>query len=499
MKKRIPLLITSILMIVLCLSFVSCGSDDGSTTFISLDINPSIEIVVNGENEIESIYAANDDAQVLLCDEDFIGEDVDDAIEEITELAIELGYITEENRNIGMTITSTLEGKADALYTELNELIVEVADDEDIALSTTTECPYSIVRRLKKLKEENPQNQELQSLSEKTFKLALSAIENNDELTLEDAIKLTDTALVEQIQKSHANSTNLATKAYEKAKESAFKAYDKGVVLLKEGVYSAYYLKNVVSHIDTFWYGGVYHMYKIAESGFAGIATSLEYVADLSDYPLDEQTVQMVAQKFNITDTSVLKNADGEITMKSVEAYLDRLIRNANIDTEALEALYDEALEAIESVSKLQSLEAAKELITEAEAVTAAAENVLGVVYEAFTDFASILPATAKAPFIEVKSTFDDIKAELAVSKETGTLTVAQIRACEQRLSDAADGLIEKMTQDLGQEEMDKIELDKQEFENDLNELKQTLEDAIATAEEEALNKLTELKEKRKQ
>ena len=499
MKKRIPLLIVSVLMIVLCLSFSSCGSDDGSTTFISLDINPSIELVVNGENEVESVYAANDDAQVLLCDEDLVGEDVDDAIEKITELAIELGYITEENRSIGMNITSTLEGKADELYTELDELIVEIADDEDIVLTTSAECPYSIVRKLKKLKEQNPQDEEIQALSENTFKLALSAVENNDELTLEDAIKLTDTALVEQIQKAHSNATNFATAAYKKAKESAFKTYDKGVVLLKEGVYSAYYLGNVLTHIDTFWYGGVYHMYKIAESGFAGIATSLEYVADLSDYPIDEQTVQAVAQKFNITDTSVLKNADGEITMRSVEAYLDRLIRNANIDTEALEALYDEALDAIEAVSKLQSLEAAKELITEAEEVTAAAEKVLGVVYKAFTDFASFLPATAKAPFIEVKSTFDDIKAELAISKETGTLTVAQIRACEKRFSDAADGLIEKMTQDLGQEEMDKIELDKQEFESELNKLKQTLEQTLEQAEEKALNKLAELKDKRKQ
>lgn len=68
-------------------------------TYISIDINPSIELCVSSEDIVTSVRPMNEDAAVLLFGEDLEGIDIGDAIDLIIDLAIEFEYIKEEGGN----------------------------------------------------------------------------------------------------------------------------------------------------------------------------------------------------------------------------------------------------------------------------------------------------------------------------------------------------------------------------------------------------------------
>ena len=89
---------------------VSClneKNDEKGETYVSLDINPSVELIVSSNNKVLEFYATNDDAKAMLYEEDINGMNFDEAIDKITDLSIEYGYLSDENSVIEYTINST--------------------------------------------------------------------------------------------------------------------------------------------------------------------------------------------------------------------------------------------------------------------------------------------------------------------------------------------------------------------------------------------------------
>lgn len=88
--------------LILCagtMVMVACGNrvDERDLAYVTMSINPSIELVVNGKNEVLAINGTNDDGKILLQDEDLVGKDLDLVTVRIADLLIELKYVTEEN------------------------------------------------------------------------------------------------------------------------------------------------------------------------------------------------------------------------------------------------------------------------------------------------------------------------------------------------------------------------------------------------------------------
>lgn len=76
-------------------------------TVLTIDINPSLKLSLNYKDDIIKAEGLNADGEILLKEENFIGDDLEDAIEEIVELTLKKGYITEENNYILVNV----EGK----------------------------------------------------------------------------------------------------------------------------------------------------------------------------------------------------------------------------------------------------------------------------------------------------------------------------------------------------------------------------------------------------
>lgn len=97
MKKKIYVISTIIFGIVLILSLAACNSPTVKAeelSYVSIKINPEVDFAVSGDT-VTAVYAANQDAEILLSDVDLTGMEVSDAVEKFVETATEAGYIDE--------------------------------------------------------------------------------------------------------------------------------------------------------------------------------------------------------------------------------------------------------------------------------------------------------------------------------------------------------------------------------------------------------------------
>ena len=116
MKKMMNKTMTKVLATAIsgCMlfSFASCTSKPnpspsatGEYSYLAIDINPSIELVVDGETVVK-VKACNEDAAILLSGESFEGMNVETVSQSIVELAEELGYLTVDNDGVKITVSS---------------------------------------------------------------------------------------------------------------------------------------------------------------------------------------------------------------------------------------------------------------------------------------------------------------------------------------------------------------------------------------------------------
>ena len=100
MKKRILSLLLAALMVFGAVSFVSCGGNDseaGTFTRMTVDVNPSVEFMVDDQNKVVSVTALNDDGSILIVGESFVGKTPEEAVELVLSLSSDMGYLVEGN------------------------------------------------------------------------------------------------------------------------------------------------------------------------------------------------------------------------------------------------------------------------------------------------------------------------------------------------------------------------------------------------------------------
>ncbi|MBQ9745573.1 MAG: hypothetical protein IJW21_01980 [Clostridia bacterium] len=101
MIKRIISAALALLLLVPALALTSCGKNakapKGTLTRITVDINPSIELMVDDSNKVISATALNDDGSILIAGEALVGMQAEEAAELIVSLAAETGYLVKGN------------------------------------------------------------------------------------------------------------------------------------------------------------------------------------------------------------------------------------------------------------------------------------------------------------------------------------------------------------------------------------------------------------------
>jgi len=103
-------------------------------SFITIDINPSIEIITNRNGDILSYNALNEDAEILLSDLKLKGEKLENGTEKIIKEATEMGYIdeTEDVNSVLITVYEDDQDKQEEVLKTMENAINEVEKEKGI-------------------------------------------------------------------------------------------------------------------------------------------------------------------------------------------------------------------------------------------------------------------------------------------------------------------------------------------------------------------------------
>lgn len=495
MKRLLSVILTAACVLTMCVSLTACdllgGNKGDAAAFVSLDINPSLELTLDKNNKVISVYGANEDGQVLLYGEDgIIGADIEVATARILELAKEMGYVDESNTVVQTTVSSDKKGKEDSIYSKINAQVTVSAEKVNLALKCDTNAAYSLARKLERLKAQYPDSQAIQNLTPAKLKLVISATENG-EISIEAAAEMNTSELVNYVSETHKQMEEFATEAYKKTKALASATYDEAVGLAVDGVYTAYYIESVLQlkHLDTAYLGALYQSYKMSGRALNAIADGLVYVEKINDYALNAQQIQAVLEALGSDVTADdLKNSDGEVTINSIYAYADKSFKNSQIssDIEAVKEKLNAALNNIDA--QLQ------------EVISAAAEKYQPQIEAVSAGINKIIEALPDAVKNAAKNAFDELTAaadSFAEIVKDGKITSDEVRSLAKSMDDKASGVLSKIENDLSAEELEKIADNKQTLLDKASSAKAAMEQEIAKAEQLAKAKLADLKASR--
>jgi hypothetical protein len=130
MNKKI--IFISLLAGMILITGCTKTKQEDSESSVFLKINPEIELVVKGE-VVTAVNALNEDANVLIVDNDLIGKTIDEVLEIVIDEAMELGFIDEVGES-EFTIETINENEAtrEKLEKRIRERIQNLINKKDI-------------------------------------------------------------------------------------------------------------------------------------------------------------------------------------------------------------------------------------------------------------------------------------------------------------------------------------------------------------------------------
>lgn len=106
MKKSIGYLLVAILLFAATSSLTACGAKNAADyTRVTMEMNPSVEFIVDKQDKVLSVTALNDDGATLIVGEAFVGKDISTAATQVVTLAVETGFLVKGRVETG---TNTL-------------------------------------------------------------------------------------------------------------------------------------------------------------------------------------------------------------------------------------------------------------------------------------------------------------------------------------------------------------------------------------------------------
>jgi hypothetical protein len=119
MKKSIGLVIV---LLVLFGGLLYFKWSDKAVTYITVSVNPELEIGLNANNVVVEVVNLNEDADILTSDLDIIGLELEEALDLIVDANIETGYIDEYSEENGIIVAVVNDNEEDRL--ELEEKVM---------------------------------------------------------------------------------------------------------------------------------------------------------------------------------------------------------------------------------------------------------------------------------------------------------------------------------------------------------------------------------------
>lgn len=112
LTKKIAIVLLAALMLTASLGLTACSAKEEYAR-MTVDINPSVELMLDKDNKVVSATALNDDGSIILAGEALVGKPAEDAVEMIVSISTDTGYIVKGNVSADEnTVTVSVSGNA---------------------------------------------------------------------------------------------------------------------------------------------------------------------------------------------------------------------------------------------------------------------------------------------------------------------------------------------------------------------------------------------------
>jgi hypothetical protein len=122
MKKILGVIVISVLVLTLGL-YLFNNKEKDLLTYVTIDINPSVQFVIDNKDVLVEVNALNDEADIALSDLELVGLNIDEATEKYLKRITEIGYIDEFGENNYVTVTAYSNGEE--LRTKVENKVLE--------------------------------------------------------------------------------------------------------------------------------------------------------------------------------------------------------------------------------------------------------------------------------------------------------------------------------------------------------------------------------------
>lgn len=135
MKKNLFVLL---IMFVLVISLTACGKKE-ETARVTLDINPSYELIIDEEKTVIAVTGLNEDASIVLYGESLVGKSLEEVTETIINLTVEYGY---QDETVKISISEEYS-KAKKVYNEMKNTIEEALSEKNLTATIESVESYT--------------------------------------------------------------------------------------------------------------------------------------------------------------------------------------------------------------------------------------------------------------------------------------------------------------------------------------------------------------------
>lgn len=249
-------------------------------------------------------------------------------------------------------------------------------------------------------------------------------------------------------------------------------------------------------HYNTAYLGAVYQTYASAALMMESVKNVAEFANKVVDYPLSDEQVAAVVKALGLENSEPLKNSKGEVTIRSIEAYADKLFKNSEYNKELQEKM-DELSEVLSSTEK-KIKDEINALAEKYKDEIAAAAEVMENAYKTVESAIKLIPEEYRQAFADVITELKKNVADIKAWAESEKTYFSDLDTFTARLEEQRDKYLGKIKEDLTAEEWDAIQ---KGIEADIAKAevyKKNYNDALAKAEAEAKAYLDKLKGERK-
>ncbi len=121
MKKLLSLIMSLVMASALLVTFTGCSDDKGESKVMTVDLNPSVEFVLDESNKVVTVNAANDEGNYVIAKAEFVGMTAEEAVQAFLKISADDGFLVEGELTAGENnVKISISGEdAQKLYDEV--------------------------------------------------------------------------------------------------------------------------------------------------------------------------------------------------------------------------------------------------------------------------------------------------------------------------------------------------------------------------------------------